>query len=125
MGLRPHSQIHLAKAMERLPHRVQASRIINSAQKNRSHTQPQIKTHQQGEAIQLRPRGVELNLKRRVEFAEGHERLTIVQRKGLCDQDRFQIAELAAFKNVDIGVHIEPVAAAGDFDFFREASAHM
>ena len=88
-------------------------------------SQPQIKAHQQREVIQPWPSGVELNLKRRVEFAEGHERLTIVQRKGFCDQDRFQMPELPAFENVDIGVHIQPVAAAGDFDFFREASAHM
>ena len=42
-----------------------------------------------------------------------------------CDQDRFQMPELATFEYIDIGVHIQPVAAAGDFDFFREASAHM
>ena len=89
------------------------------APQSRPASQPQIKAHQQREVIQLPwPSGVELNLKRRVEFAEGHERLTIVQRKGLCDQRRFQIAGACRVrKRRQWGAHTAG-SCCGRFRFF-------
>ena len=60
-----------------------------------------------------------------MDVEKAQERGTVLVCKGLPDEARADVVQFAAFKDPDVGRHVEAVARAGDFELVGEAGQIM